>query len=143
MDLHVWWSLKEVCVPVLVYFFLCVDIEVLVGVHRDQHLSDVRLRTKKDKAVFLHLIDLLFPYAQILYSTLLMTDGGRHGVFETVDVYCRLLLIAHCQGDKLTDVSERAVFDAELSEVRCCMIYIVTKTVPNCDWPGRKRMVNC
>jgi hypothetical protein len=47
MDLHVWWSLKEVYVPVLVHFFLCVDIEVLVGVDRDQHLSDVRLRTSK------------------------------------------------------------------------------------------------
>jgi hypothetical protein len=46
IDLHVWWSLKEVCVPVLVHFFLRVDIEVLVGVDRDQHLSDVRLRTK-------------------------------------------------------------------------------------------------
>jgi hypothetical protein len=47
MDLHVWWSLKEVRVPILVYFFLSVDIEVPVGVDRDQHLSDVRLRTKK------------------------------------------------------------------------------------------------
>jgi hypothetical protein len=46
MDLHVWWSLKEVCVPVLVYFFLSVDIEVPVRVDRDQHLSDVRLRTE-------------------------------------------------------------------------------------------------
>jgi hypothetical protein len=35
-----------VCVPVLVYFFLRVDIEVLVGVDRDQHLSDVCLRAE-------------------------------------------------------------------------------------------------
>jgi hypothetical protein len=78
MGLHVWWSLKKVCVPVLVYFFLSVDIEVLVGVDRDQHLSDVRLRTKKDKVAFLHLSNLLFPYALILYSTLLMTHSGGH-----------------------------------------------------------------
>lgn len=37
------------CVTVLFYFFCCVDIEVLVRVDRDQHLSDVRLQKKKKK----------------------------------------------------------------------------------------------
>jgi hypothetical protein len=141
MDLHVWWSLKEVYVPVLVYFFLSVDIEVLVGIDRDQHLSDVCLRTKKEK------ISISRPQRFVVSICpnfiFKASDNTRpwpwakreHGVFATVYVYCRFLLIAHCQGDKLTDVSERAVLNAEVSEVRCCMNYTVTKTVPNCDWP--------
>jgi hypothetical protein len=39
-----------VCVSVLMYILRCVDVECLVGVHRDQHLSDVCLWTTRKNA---------------------------------------------------------------------------------------------
>lgn len=45
------------CVSVLLYILRCVDVECLVGVHRDQHLSDVCLWTTRKNANDFHCCD--------------------------------------------------------------------------------------
>jgi len=49
-DLHVGRSLEKVDVSVLPYILRCVDVDCLVGIHRDQHLSNVCLWTTRKNA---------------------------------------------------------------------------------------------
>lgn len=44
LDSHVWWHLVEVLVAVLLDVGIRVDGQLLVGIHRDEHLANVGLQ---------------------------------------------------------------------------------------------------
>jgi hypothetical protein len=76
-------------VPVLSYFFLRVDIEVLVGVDRDQHLSDVRLQqTVYSEIVTVRITNLFHTFAERIMVTMDEVRGLRFSRQHIFSAYC-------------------------------------------------------